>query len=406
MIYRDACACLLEFDHGDKLDDQGPDQLIRGEWIATIRMYEQSIQFTSCLHATRSADAQTLQDEIVNLQRTSFYARYGDFFAITCRKLKQEAEARKVAGWEALQNGYWTEIDRKLELERPAYERVLKGADAHKECPTYIAVSQACTRVGFDLENMLKIIHHYAVRNELMHANLLPMIKHGQFHDLMKRLHDDFCNIPKIVSAPDDVQIDLMIKLLETMINLWFDRDEEEPDNVQMWVPSEKLKKYHKEFRGPNARGDAEVNQEMSDGIVQSIRKRCRGSQKEREIIAMIENNFGLSQEVCKTKRIASSQLAEETVRAQKRNKDWTKIMNMVHGTKKMSDTYLEEYGELGMPPLIVVDPSLPLNRKLKVDLKAFFFCGKFVFICISFSIALYLEARSRTKKNTDISNC
>lgn len=39
--------------------------------------------------------------------------------------------------------------------------------------------------------------------------------------------------------------------------------------------------------------------------------------------------------------------------------KDWNRIMNMVHGTRKMSDRYLEAYGELGAPPEIVVDPSL-----------------------------------------------
>lgn len=118
---------------------------------------------------------------------------------------------------------------------------------------------------------------------------------------------------------------------------------------MQMWSLSEELKKYYKELRGPNACGKAEINQEMSDAIVQSIRKRCRDSQKEREIISMIENNFGLATGVRETERIASSQLVEETLRAQKRNKDWTKIMNMVIGTKKMSDICLEDYGELGI---------------------------------------------------------
>lgn len=78
------------------------------------------------------------------------------------------------------------------------------------------------------MDDLFTIIYHYAVRNELPHANFLPMIKHGHFHDLMKRLHDDFCYIPKFVSAPEDMQLDLMVKLLETMIKLWFDRDEEE----------------------------------------------------------------------------------------------------------------------------------------------------------------------------------
>src|SRR2546421_12868206 len=45
--------------------------------------------------------------------------------------------------------------------------------------------------------------------------------------------------------------------------------------------------------------------------------------------------------------------------RVKRMKKDWTKIMNLVQGVKKMSDTYLEDYGELGAPPEIVVDPSL-----------------------------------------------
>ena len=93
ILYRDACSSLLNYDERDGTDDEEELRVIRGEWIATIRMYEQSIQFTSCLKATRSADAQMLQDQLLNLQRTSFYARYGDIFATACRKLRKEAEA-------------------------------------------------------------------------------------------------------------------------------------------------------------------------------------------------------------------------------------------------------------------------------------------------------------------------
>lgn len=99
------------------------------------------------------------------------------------------------------------------------------------------------------------------------------MIRQGNFHDLTKILHDGFCNIPKIVSALEDNQLDIMMKVLETMITLSFDRDEDEPDTMQMWIPSEQLKKCHKELRESNARSEAKINQEMSDAIVQSIRK-------------------------------------------------------------------------------------------------------------------------------------
>lgn len=70
---------------------------------------------------------------------------------------------------------------------------------------------------------------------------------------------------------------------------------------------------------------------------------------KSAKIISMIENNFDWTTEVRKTKRIASSQLVEETLTAQKRNKDWTKIMNMVHGNKKLSSKIMENW--VCMPP-------------------------------------------------------
>lgn len=40
MLYRDACSLLLEFDDREIFDDEREVQVIRGEWIATIRMYE------------------------------------------------------------------------------------------------------------------------------------------------------------------------------------------------------------------------------------------------------------------------------------------------------------------------------------------------------------------------------
>lgn len=42
--------------------------------------------------------------------------------------------------------------------------------------------------------------------------------------------------------------------------------------------------------------------------------------------------------------------------------KDWDKIMNIVYGTKKMSDKYLKAYGELGTLLEIVLNLSLDDN--------------------------------------------
>lgn len=194
-------------------------------------MYEWSIQFTVCLQTTRTADAQSLQDELIKLQRLAFYARYGDILAMACRQLKSEAEAKKVEGWRTLNKTYWNDVNKTLIKEKPAYEKVLKGEQLHAKCPTHIAISQACMTVGFSDDNMLSILDHYAIQNELLHSNMIPFIKDRLFNDLGKRLHDDFCDIPVVITPLEEVQSELVVTLLNTMIDHRFVRDPDEPYN-------------------------------------------------------------------------------------------------------------------------------------------------------------------------------
>ena len=299
-------------------------------------------KFTACLKVTRSPDAQILQDELLKLQRTAFYARYGDLFAVACRQLKHEAEAKKVESWQSLHYKYWTEIDQKIQKEEAAFQKVLKGENLHDQCVTHKAISQACDRVGFNMDDMILVIHHYAVRSELLHSNLIPMIKNGRYDDLKRRLYSDFCDVPLIISVGENVQLGLMLKLIETMIQIWFDRDSEDFDNIQMWTPSAKLKEFHRELKG--SRSEGELNKEMSDAIMTSFRRRLRGSEQEKEMVSIIRNEFGLVNVEKKTKRVASSELKVEMDHNRKMKKDWDKIMNMVPGTRNMSDRYLEAY--------------------------------------------------------------
>lgn len=122
------------------------------------------------------------------------------------------------------------------------------------------------------MDDTILVIHHYAVRNEILHSNLVPMIKNGRYHDLKRRLYSDFCDVPLIISVGEKIQLGLMLKLIETMIQLWFDRDSENFDNIQMWTPSAELKKFHRELKGPQSEG--ELNKKMSDAIMTSFQKR------------------------------------------------------------------------------------------------------------------------------------
>ncbi|MCJ1348910.1 hypothetical protein MMC31_007143 [Peltigera leucophlebia] len=283
LLYKDACTRFLEMEVREMFDEKDKDvQAARAELIATIR----NPHFTACLKVSRSPDAQTLQDELLKLQRTAFYARYGDLFAVVCRQLKHEAEAKKVEGWQSLHYKYWTEIDQKIQQEKAAFQKVLDGENLHDQCVTHIAISHACDRVGFNMDDMILVIHRYAVRNELLHSNLVPMIKNGRYDDLKRRLYSDFCDVPLIISVGEKVQLGLMLKLIETMIQLWFDRDSEDFDNIQMWTPSTELKEFHRELKG--SRSEGELNKEMFDAIMTSFQRGLRESEQEKEMAVFL----------------------------------------------------------------------------------------------------------------------
>jgi hypothetical protein len=245
-LYNVACARLLDLEEGETFEggEKGL-EAANDEWRAMIRMYERSIYYTACLKMARTSDEQMLQEKLLDLQRTAFYARYGDMFTEACRQLKKEAEIQKVDGWEFLK-GYWTEIDTTLQKETEAYKRVPKGEQVHDNCPTHLAVFYACNRVGFNIGDMLPIIHLYAVRNEIVHANFLSLIKNGLYHSLAKRLYDDFCCIPLIIPDSEKTQTTLAMTLLEAIIGLWFNRDPDDLDNFQGWTPTEAVKGYRK----------------------------------------------------------------------------------------------------------------------------------------------------------------
>lgn len=50
------------------------------------------------------------------------------------------------------------------------------------------------------------------------------MVWKGHFVDLKKRLHDDVCSIPLVVPAIEHIQLELMLRVLGAIIDLWFDQ--------------------------------------------------------------------------------------------------------------------------------------------------------------------------------------
>jgi hypothetical protein len=67
---------------------------------------------------------------------------------------------------------------------------------------------------------------------------------------------------------------------------------------------------------------------------------RLREAEKEKELVEQLSANFGIAPGAPKVKRVASSQLHAELERNKRMKIEWSKILNLVQGTKEMSDVY------------------------------------------------------------------
>ena len=322
-------------------------------------MHEQSVQYQACLQVTHSADAQQTQAKILELQEIAFHARYGDVFGEICSLIRTEAETLKVPGWQSLCNQYWAEISDTLRLETPSWEAVLMGKPEHASCPTHMAISKACRSLGFDVKEVVTMICLYATRNKIVHADLEGLIKEGKFNDLAKRLHDDYCDVPK--AFINELEAFILSKALKQIIDKWFVRHKVDPDNYQLWTPTAELSQMYMDLSTAAVTGskDPLIYKAMIKVITNDVAKILKAEKEAKILSGEIAAEFGITGAKKTHKRVSSTELEAERKKSQKMGEDWTKLTKMAGNARKFSDTYKLNYGELQPPPDLIEDPSL-----------------------------------------------
>lgn len=356
-IYKEACLQLLSLGERDYSDVEGVEE-VRLELLGTVRIFEESRAYKACLTITETKDAEELANELLRLQRTAFYARYGDIFEEICRILRHEAEAGKVTGWSGLNHQYWTSISKTLIEERPWYQRLHKGENVYEKCPTHLTIIETCHRLGFQTDDMLAAIYHYAQRNELLHANLLPMIRDGNYADLAMTLKKDYVHVPCIVQAGEIIQENVLLNVIEAMINLWFVRDDRRhPENPQTWVATEALKMRTDELCGPNPQGDGKINKAINEEINKALARQMRAERRSRELSGIFETDLMISDPKKRVKRVASAELEGELERAKRQRREWDKLQNITNNVHTMKMAYEDTWGALLPPANSIADP-------------------------------------------------
>jgi hypothetical protein len=118
-----------------------------------------------------------------------------------------------------------------------------------------------------------------------------------------------------------------MLTLIESIINLWVDRDLEELEQYQHWTAKKALKDLYKELKG--SRVDAKINKQVSDEIVEAVKNRLN-IEKKVMLNEILHFDFGVligGKEGNKAKRVASSELEAEKSKAKKLKVEWDKIV-------------------------------------------------------------------------------
>ncbi|KAE8454289.1 hypothetical protein EG329_005214 [Mollisiaceae sp. DMI_Dod_QoI] len=362
-LYKDTCVNLLDLldvDEGEVLEKPTEERkAIEDSHRVFLREMEKGMQISACMRVTNTNSVEELQQQLLSLQRTAFHGRYGDYFAEICNDLKVAAEKRKVAGWETLSKGYWSDTANRVEMERPIYDRHLKGESGLQEkMPTTYAIHVACYALGLHPGDTLQIVKEYGIRNDLLHANLLPMIKEGLFADLARRLYLDRIDILLLIPQSDEAGRRILEGLLDSMIDLWFDKDELDPGNHQMWTATSQLKSKYRELNASSpVENEAKINQEISKATTKAFKQNLRKSHREDELVEMFAKITGRKMP---PKRVASSQLDAERERLAVRKKQWAAIMNLTNQAKSLHDAYiLNGDGEIGEPRDIIKDKEL-----------------------------------------------
>jgi hypothetical protein len=358
-LYKEACAKLLDMEEDGLIYEEPADivQDIKNEWLGTVRTFEQSAQYTKYLRLTDSNSAQELQDELVKLQKYGFYSRYGDILAEVCKELRHQAETRKVEGWQTLVMKYWTDIDQNLQTEKSAYQKMLKGANCHEDCPTHMAIFNACKGIGFEMNETLAVIHEYAERNTMFHSPIEPMIKQGRFHSLQKALYNDFCDIPKVIKSEEIFQTQLMSTIVRTMMQQWFDFEERDIDNYEAWTPSASLRAYREKLMADDPPQEIDIAKKVRRDILKAVKQRQEEA-RHRELMEEIDLNLVLGQNRG-TKRVASSQLESGLKEAEAQRLKWKAVTNVAERFRTLSAAYVLTYGELTAAPDVVEDSLL-----------------------------------------------
>ena len=344
LLYQKACTGLLKLQQSEAFEAQDKNTA-REELLIQIRQYEQSIADSNLMRSLGSSNEQEMQDRVLELKRIEFFARYGVLLAGPCKQLKIAVEEGKTENWHRLTKAYWTEINDRINREKVAYKNVLKGKMQHDDCPTILAVAAVCDRIGLTVDQTLSVIHLYAARNDLVHSDFEVTIREKRWFDLRTHLYKDLINLPAILPPEETTQLNLMQHLINTLIDMWFTREDGDYDNIQAWKNTEALEKYQKALQGRQDEQD-KAKRTLQQESERHLMKRLRDEEKLKRLLesASSAQLISTTLSIGKGKRVASARLQVELESFKKQKKQFDTTVSCQVQVQKLTEAYIATF--------------------------------------------------------------
>lgn len=102
---------------------------------------------------------------------------------------------------------------------------------------------------------------------------------------MAKRLCLDRIDLPLLIPASDKADGKILEVFLDSIIDMWFEKDELDNANYQMWCGTSELRSRYKELNDISAgKSEVEINQDILKEIIRVFKQNLRKSLKKDQL--------------------------------------------------------------------------------------------------------------------------
>ncbi|MCJ1332182.1 hypothetical protein MMC10_008874 [Thelotrema lepadinum] len=243
-LYRAACDQYLVASDADFVG-YDKDSLIRH-----IQEIEVSLNDRIWLKGAPDEYRQKAMEELMGFRRLQMYSRYSDYFAIICHHLRLSAAALHSSGASLIGNSSrWTDLAPIILKQKQERDDRHNNPMAYSRPYDYYflelnELELAAKACGLDMDQCVFAIETDGRWNLALHRDIDSIIANGDFPKLTTTLYDDLADIPTAIDKSLDRERKMLIAILETLIDRWFDQPLG-PNEPKAWsAKSELLARY------------------------------------------------------------------------------------------------------------------------------------------------------------------